>query len=103
MIAVEHDETQSTMTPPTKSYRQYAIWAILGLLVIASIFNGDTAWIPMLYKSLSIAGALVSYFIIKEQLGIEDTLTARVCGAISSSLKVVLRSLMPRKAKYSRM
>ena len=86
LIAIEVAEEQTTSIKKRIS----SVHVMLGLTVLAILsvtFFGPFSWTQSAYTFLSVLGLGISYLISKEALGIKDTVTAKVCGAISNSGK----------------
>lgn len=84
IIAADKNETPA-IPIKTKYYDHLTIGLVLLLFLFTTLFNLDHQWYSLVYTVLSLLGLILSYLIIKEQFGIKDTITARVCGALSSN------------------
>jgi len=82
IIAIEQEEKKSVnqiKSIPTT-------YVLLGLVLIFAIgvwMLSNTSVISAIYLSLSAIGLIISYLTTREELGIKDKVTTKVCGAIS--------------------
>lgn len=83
VIAIEKDET-TTIPIKANVKGQMGVAFLMILFLLVTIYTNEFQWYSLLYKGLGWLGVIVSYLIVKEQLGIKDAVTAKVCGALSA-------------------
>ncbi len=57
---------------------------VLALLILGSITFSDMDMLTAVYTSLSFFGLTISFFIVKTDLGTQDTLSKKICSMLSS-------------------
>jgi len=85
LVAVEQVSITKSKTGYFKTY-SLGIGMLL-LFFLGVLENLNTSFYTMLYVVLGFFGLLVSYLIVKEHLGVKDTVNSRFCGILSSNPK----------------
>ncbi|PQB03570.1 vitamin K epoxide reductase family protein [Aureitalea marina] len=79
LIAIEQDEA-ITQTTPNSRIGSIG-WGAL-LITLATYFTIIMdSWFPRIHFVLSLLGMVISYFIVKHELGISDKLTQQICNS----------------------